>query len=133
MAIKRDASDKWFSDCVRHAAGYQCEHCHKPFPGLVQGFECCHIYGRKNKSTRWCADNAVGLCGGCHRYFTENPVAFTNWLTECRGEGAMELLREKANMVFKTNKAIRKEISAHYRAEFRRMERDKVRDLVSYQ
>lgn len=131
-AIKRDQADKWFSDCVRWRDGYSCRHCHKHFMGLVQGFECCHIYGRANKSTRWCADNAVALCGGCHRHFTENPLEFHAWLLKELGEGFLELLREKRNTILKTNKQLRKEISTHYREEYRRMvETDSV-DLVSY-
>jgi hypothetical protein len=132
MAIKRDQADKWFSDCIRHRADYQCEHCHKGFTGLVQGFECCHIYGRANKSTRWSADNAVALCGGCHRAFTEHPIAFHDWLLVHHGGGHMDLLREKRNSILKTNKILRKEISKHYRDEFRRMGENGTTDLVSY-
>ena len=109
--IKRDSADKWFSDCIRHAAGYQCEHCHKGFGGLVQGLEACHIYGRANKSTRWCAENCVSMCSGCHRSF---------------------ILREKKRAIFKTTKPIRLEIAKHYRQEFRRMVLENSTDLVSY-
>ena len=130
--IKRDSSDKWFSDCVRHAAGYECQHCHKQFSGLVQGYESCHIYGRSNKSTRWSTDNAVALCGGCHRHFTENPVCFTTFCTTLLGGGHMELLREKKNGILKTNRALRLEIAKHYREEFRRMTEHGSTDLVSY-
>ena len=130
--IKRDASDKWFSDCIRHRANYRCEHCNKQFPGLVQGFECCHIWGRANKSTRWDAGNAVALCGGCHRHFTEHPLAYHGWLVKHLGEGNLALLAERRNMILKTNKMLRKEIAAHYRAEFRRMVSEGTFDLVSF-
>jgi hypothetical protein len=132
MAIKRDQADKWFSDCIRHRAGYQCESCHKGFAGLVQGFECCHIYGRANKSTRWATGNAVALCGGCHRRYTEHPLEFNDFLEGYLGSGHLDLLRERKNQIFKTNKVIRKEISAHYRAEFRRMVASGDTDLVDY-
>ena len=132
MAIKREACDKWFSDCIRHKSNYQCEHCGKGFEGLMQGFECCHIYGRANKSTRWSADNAVALCGGCHRHFTEHPLAFIDWLTETLGEGHMDILREKKNTILKTNQLLRAEVAKHYREEFRRMESTNSFDLVSW-
>ena len=132
MAIKRDAADKWFSDCIRHAAGYQCQACHKGFTGLVQGYEACHVWGRANKSTRWCTDNCVALCGGCHRKYTEHPLAFHAFLVELWGEGHLELLNEKRNQILKTNKQTRKEIAKHYREEFRRMEKTGLTDLVSW-
>lgn len=131
--IKRDSADKYFSDCIRHRARYRCEYCGKPFTGLVQGFECAHIYGRANKSVRWSADNAVALCSHHHRHFTENPLDFQHWLSTHLGEGHLDLLREKKNQIFKTTKAIRLEIAKHYREEFRRMESENTTDLVSYQ
>ena len=131
--IKREACDAWFSDCIRHAAGYRCEHCGKPFPGLVQGFECAHIYGRRNKSTRWCVGNAVALCSHCHREFTEHPLDFQHWLQTHLGQGHMDILREKKNQTFKATASIKREISKHYREEFRRMESENTTDLVSYQ
>ena len=132
MAIKRDSSDKWFSDCIRHRANYSCECCGKSFNGLVQGFEACHIFGRANKSTRWCADNAVALCGGCHRRFTEHPLDFHDWLASHLGAGHMDLLREKRNQILKSNRTLRLEIAKHYREEFRRMEKEGANDLVSW-
>ena len=130
--IKRDSADKWFSDCIRHAAGYQCEHCHKNFEGLVQGLEASHIYGRANKSTRWCVENCVSMCSGCHRAFTEHPIAFNDWLLAEFGAGRLDILREKKRAIFKTTKPIRLEIAKHYREEYRRMVRENSTDLVSY-
>ena len=130
--IKRDSADKWFSDCIRHAADHQCEHCHRDFGGLVQGLECCHIVGRANKSTRWCVENCCCLCSGCHRKFTENPLDFNDWLLAEYGQGRLEILREKKRAIFKTTKPIRLEIAKHYREEYRRMVRENSTDLVSF-
>tara|TARA_R100000479_G_C6240738_1_gene148680 strand:+ start:200 stop:337 length:138 start_codon:yes stop_codon:yes gene_type:complete len=44
----------------------------------------------------------------------------------------MDILREKANAILKTNKILRKEISNHYRAEFRKAESDPVYEIVSW-
>ena len=77
-------------------------------------------------------DNAITLCRYDHQWFTSNPVAFTDFLTKIYGEGHMEILREKANSIMKTNKILRKEISDHYRAEFRAADADPAYVIVSY-
>ena len=128
MAIKRDQADKWFSDVVRAKAGWTCEHCGKTDSRM----ECAHIYGRRLKSVRWSLDNAVCLCHWCHRDFTENPLKFVDWLNQYFGEGHMDLLREKRNGILKANDLVKKEISAHYRSEFRKMEQDETHQPISY-
>jgi len=128
MAIKRDAADKWFSDVVRKKAGHVCESC-----GKVEGrMECAHIYGRSAKSVRWSMDNAVCLCHYCHMKFTANPLEFTKWLEETLGQGHMEMLREKWQVLMKTNKLLRKEIAKHYREEFKKMDEDENYKPISY-
>ena len=82
MKIKRDKRDALFSELVRERAGWVCERCGKqPERRLLQ---CAHIFGRRHRSTRWHPANAVCLCFGCHRYFTENPIEFAAW---CRNRG----------------------------------------------
>lgn len=128
MAIKRDAADKWFSDVVRKKAGHVCESC-----GKVEGrMECAHIYGRSAKSVRWSLDNAVCLCHYCHMRFTANPLEFTAWLERELGQGHMDMLREKWQVLMKTNKELRKEIAKHYREEFKKMDQDEKYEPVSY-
>ena len=128
MAIKRDAADKWFSDVVRKKAGHVCEGC-----GKVEGrMECAHIYGRSAKSVRWSLDNAVCLCHYWHMKFTANPLEFTRWLEDTLGEGHMEMLREKWQVLMKTNKQLRKEIAKHYREEFKKMDVDEKYQPISY-
>ena len=128
MAIKRDSADKWFSDVVRKKAGHVCESC-----GKVEGrMECAHIYGRSAKSVRWSLDNAVCLCHYCHMRFTANPLEFTAWLERELGQGHMDMLREKWQVLMKTNKELRKEIAKHYREEFKKMDQDEKYEPVSY-
>ena len=124
--MRRDAADSWFSKCVRHRDQHRCQYCFK------EGTDSAHIYGRAKKSVRWSMDNAVTLCRYHHRWFTANPVAFTDWLTKIYGEGHMDILREKANATLKTNKLLRKEISDHYRTEYRKAEADPSYEIVSY-
>jgi len=77
-------------------------------------------------------DNAVTLCRYHHNWFGSNPVAFTDWLTKLYGSGHMDILREKSNAVLKTNKILRKEISNHYRAGFRKAEAELGYEIVSW-
>jgi 5-methylcytosine-specific restriction endonuclease McrA len=115
MAIKREACDDWFSKCVR-ARDTWCMHC-----GREDTLQAMHIVGRRNKAVRWSLDNAVTGCAACHRYFTENPLAFH-----------VDLLREKSQAILKTNEALRKEIAKHYREEFRRWKADDSHEIISY-
>ena len=132
MAIKRDQADKWFSDVVRAKANWCCESCGKEFGGRSSGLHCAHIYGRANKSTRWSLDNAVSLCYTCHRTYTEHPLDFKSWLDTYLGGGALDRLTEKRRAVLKTNKALREQISAHYKAEYDKMQSDDGYEPVSY-
>jgi hypothetical protein len=77
-------------------------------------------------------DNAVTLCRYHHQWFGSNPVAFTDWQTKLYGQGHMDILREKANSTLKTNKVLRKEISDHYRTEYRKALADPQYEIVSY-
>jgi len=58
--------------------------------------ECAHIFGRRHAATRHDLNNTLCLCHSCHRYFTENPVFFTDWLQEHIGEDKLDSLRVKA-------------------------------------
>ena len=128
MGIKREACDKWFSDVIRLKANHTCECCHNQ----DRQMHCCHIYGRGAKSVRWSIDNALCMCSYCHRYFTENPIAFTNFLQVYLGKGHMEMLNEKWRVILKTNKLLRKEIALHYRREHKKMVDDVGYEPVSY-
>jgi len=124
--VKREACDVHFSKAVRHRDHNRCVYC------FGEGTDCAHIYGRAKKSVRWSLDNAVCLCRYHHRYFTANPVEFTDFLTNTWGHGHMDLLREKANQIYKTTKELRKEISAHYREQLKLAEADPNYEIVSW-
>lgn len=124
--MKREACDVHFSKAVRHRDHNRCVYC------FGEGTDCAHIYGRAKKSVRWSLDNAVCLCRYHHRYFTANPVEFTDFLTNTWGHGHMDLLREKANQIYKTTKELRKEISAHYREQLKLAEADPNYEIVSW-
>lgn len=122
MAIKRQPADIEFSKALRLSRGNRCEYC-----GTSDGqIECCHIYGRRHKATRWSLDNCVSLCHHHHRHFTENPISFHDWLHRHLGHGHMDILREKHNQTLKVNKDYRKEVAAHYRAQIKKVENGEI-------
>lgn len=124
--IKRDAADKWFSDCVRERADWTCESCGKYYPeGRRNGIECAHIVGRGNKRMRWEPLNAVCLCTSCHMHYTANPLQFTQFVIKQIGELGHDILLEKSQSFLKVTKDLKKEISAHYRQEFRKMAQER--------
>jgi hypothetical protein len=126
MSIKRDQADIWCSKVVRARDG-QCIRC-----GTTEGLEAMHVVGRKSKILRYSLDNLASGCHRCHRYFTENPLQFIDHLTMVWGEGHMQLLREKARENLKTTKELRKEISKHYREQFKLMEADPEHEPISW-
>ena len=132
MGIKRDASDKWFADAIRLRDNWTCRICGRVFGGPDQACHTMHIVGRREKIVRWCADNAITGCAGCHRKMTEQPVEWVRWLEANLGKGHLDLLTEKRREHLKTNKTTRAEVAKHYREEFRRMEESGDRDLVSW-
>ena len=126
MAIKRDAADRNFSLAVRTRDRFTCQYCGK------DGTDAAHIYSRRSKVVRWSMDNALCLCRYHHQYFESNPVAFTDFLTSHLGEEHMDRLRVKAQGHMKTTKALRLEISAHYRQELARRGADPTYQMQSY-
>lgn len=38
-----------------------------------------HIFSRRHLCLRWCADNALALCGGCHLWWHHEPVLAVDW------------------------------------------------------
>lgn len=126
MAIKREACDAHFSLAVRTRDRFVCQYCGK------DGTDAAHIFGRRSKVVRWSMDNALCLCRYHHQYFESNPVAFTDFLTAHYGEEHMDRLRVKAQGHMKTTKALRLEISAHYRQELARRGADPTYQMQSY-
>ena len=130
--IRRDSTDNWFSLAVRERAHWTSEYSGLVFDdgqaiGRCQGLECCHIYGRRSKNVRWNGMNAVALTHYQHRYFTENPAHFITWLNSYLGMEHMDILKERCNdLRVKYSKADKKDISRHYRNEYKRMR--KLRD-----
>jgi len=125
--IKRSNADAAFSEAVRLNKRHTCESC-----GKSGRTECAHIIGRREKTLRWCADNALSLCHSCHRYFTENPLDFNDWVRRHIGDGLVEILQEKRRGILKDNKATRDAVAKHYREQVKLMEADETHELESW-
>lgn len=82
-------ADRLFSLIIR-SRGY-CENC-----GTTQNLQTAHIYSRRYSHTRCDPENAVCLCAGCHRYFTDRPVEFSSWLHGHVGVARLTRIREKS-------------------------------------
>ena len=84
-----------------------------------------HDLGRGKWSVRFDPDNCLALCTACHFQVGGNPELHTALFRSIRGEGVMEILREKVNNLSLGRIAKREEkaISKHYREQFRDMER----------
>lgn len=104
MKLKRDKYDATFSDFIRYRDGLRCRRCKAQFPGLTQGIHSAHIYSRGNPAIRLDPDNALALCNGCHRIFTQRPLEFKEWCDATLGSDHMERLKVKYYAVKKKTK-----------------------------
>lgn len=84
-------ADKLFSLIIRSAG--RCAACGD---NDYRKLQCAHIVSRRYSVTRTDEDNAVALCWGCHRRFTDDPFAWVTWVYGYMGEEAYEALRVKA-------------------------------------
>jgi len=117
MALKRDKYDKAASELVRAINRHTCQKC-----GIQGRMEAAHIFGRRHARTRYDMDNLTCLCHSCHRYFTENPVFFFDWLIEYFGEEYIDQLRLKAWKVKKWKKGERDLIYKEMRLKLKQLE-----------
>jgi hypothetical protein len=94
--------------------------------------ECAHgPYGRRDRKLRWHPDNAQCLCGTCHRYYTEHPVEWTGWLFSQKGEGLMEILKDRHNdNTIKYSKKDREEIYQHLKTELQKMRQQRANGRI---
>lgn len=104
MKLKRDKYDATFSDYIRYRDNLTCRRCKARFPKPTKGIHSAHIYSRGNPAIRLDPDNALALCNGCHRIFTQRPLEFKEWCDATLGQTHMELLKIKYYAVRKITK-----------------------------
>ncbi len=92
----KNRADRQFSLLVRDGQGYQCENCLRF--GQRQQIQCAHWLSRRFAWTRTDERNAFCLCAGCHRRFTDNPTAFSDWAVNRRGRGTYQVLLRRSQL-----------------------------------
>jgi len=122
MGIKITPADKAFSKCIRAANNYTCYKCGTVYNKSSTGLHCSHNFGRRHRTIRWCKENALSMCFGCHSWFEENPADSGQWLIDEIGEGAVQILREKRDSGVKVTKLEEKDIAKHYREQLKLIE-----------
>jgi hypothetical protein len=99
--------DKLFSEFIRKRAMKEvggCERCKTPKTSYKQ-LQCSHFHGRRKRSVRFDADNAAGLCAGCHMFFTAHPVEHVNFFIERLGPRDFDCLQARASLLHKVDEA----------------------------
>lgn len=122
--MKRDALDAVFSDCIRAAANCCEAHGEPMYQGNIEcsgGLECAHIHSRRYQIVRHDPLNALSLCSAHHRWYTDHPVFFTEFLRRYLGQEHLDILREKLQSRHKWLKGMKAEARAHYRREYKRI------------
>ena len=133
MSVKRDATDKAFSDAIREAHDYTCCACDTNYrhdPGYIH---CAHIHTRKHRSTRWNANcGALALCAKCHRRYTDFPVEWGDFLRRYMGSENYDYAKRLAWEVRKYTKAEQLEIRKHYKEELERIKKLRADGVTGY-
>lgn len=133
MKIKRSPSDMYFSNIVRHRAGWKCEICGKDFSENKRGLQCSHLIGRGNMAVRWDFDNAAALCGivapwgltGCHKKVTEDPVFHVEFFIKKIGKERYDaLVFRSKNETMKSQHLTEKDIRVGLKMEWKRIEKE---------
>lgn len=60
-----------------------------------------HIFGRRSRNTRWCLDNGIGICFGCHLKGHENPMDLHDHIRGFMGADRYDLLRMASKIAAK--------------------------------
>lgn len=125
MNIKILAADTWFSKCVREAADWTCQRCHSKHEPGTMGLHCAHFMSRGKWATRFDPCNVAALCYGCHSYLDRNPHKKIEWFEDHYGKQVTDVMREKSEDTKHGLKKLKKEIAAHYRAEYQKLLKNK--------
>jgi len=132
MGIKVNPADQAFSKCVRAANAYTCYKCDVQYDRSSSGLHCSHNFSRRHRTIRWCKENALPLCFGCHQWFGGNPADSGQWLEQEIGEGAIQVLREKRDSKVKVSKLEEKDIAKHYREQLKAIEKKRDSGQTGY-
>lgn len=61
--------------------------------------QCCHIFSRTYKNTRWDLMNLLCMCAGCHFESHKNPIMFVERVRQHLGEYNFNQLKARHNFI----------------------------------
>lgn len=107
MKIKRQKGlkgkcDEIFGKIIRSKGA--CERCGRRPPDVQ--LQTAHIISRRYSATRTDENNAFCLCAADHRYYTDWPKEFSDFVTEKLGDENYQRLKAKAQAVTKVDWSI---------------------------
>lgn len=126
--IKRTQADAWFSKCVRMRTNWTCEYCGIELENNKADLHCSHFVTRGKNSTRYHPLNAFAHCKTCHkilggdRWGGGNVAEFAHHYDDKYGAENREVIRVLSQTPFPKHKHHIDLMSAHYRAEYKRMD-----------
>ncbi len=82
---------------ITRSLGY-CVSCHKTD---YEKLQCCHIFSRTYRNTRWDLKNLLCMCAGCHFEAHRNPIKFVEKVQEYLGEYEYTALKTRHNAIKK--------------------------------
>jgi hypothetical protein len=86
----RKEADRLFSLYIR-ARDRNCQACPE-----WTNLQAAHIIRRRYFAIRWDPSNAVALCVACHKRYTEDELAWQDWVDERFGNDAYQALKLRA-------------------------------------
>ena len=63
--------------------------------------QCCHIFSRTYRNTRWHLPNMICMCAGCHFEAHKNPIKFVERVKCALGDKEFEALKNMHNVIKK--------------------------------
>ena len=107
-------------------AGKPCISCDKPLDGGPNTFDAGHYRSVGSAPhMRFTEDNCHGQCKHCNNWLAGNHVEYRKRLLERIGEHQLELLEADSTLRKYTKEGL-EEIARHYRAEARRLAKERV-------
>lgn len=108
MKIRLSGYDKKWSKLIRQRDDYTCQYCGKQ----SQYVNAHHVKGRRIKSLRFCLENGISLCFGCHKTNSKfsahaTPEAFKRWIKK-RYSLRWEIINRLARKHMTEREAIKK-------------------------
>lgn len=89
----------------------RCENPTCKFKSLNYVLQWAHIVSRSYHATRWDANNCLCLCAGCHKYFTDRPLEWEEFIVGMIGASMLLEIKRKARL---TPKMTRVELEEKY-------------------